>query len=174
MIEMITLRLMIHHNSLSMVFILLTISIIAHNIAYYHKSHHHPFPPSLIADQIITITKFLLSFGRMEVSVSCQSRPVQCWTEFEFAVFEPNLFCLLAAGSSEDEKVSYSRINTNLRGRNNCREIHLTKTRLQTLCFDCADQMYGVALDFFEGMLDCATRSIPNMIQGWVRCFCAP
>lgn len=38
------------------------------------------------------------------------------------AVFEPNLFCLLAAGSSEDEK------------------------------------MYGVALDFFEGMLDCATR----------------
>ena len=78
MIEMITLRLMIHHNSLSMVFILLTISIIAHNIAYYHKSHHHPFPPSLIADQIITITKFLLSFKRMEVSVSCQSRPVQC------------------------------------------------------------------------------------------------
>ena len=47
---------MIHHTSLSMVFILLTISIIAHNIAYYHKSHHHPFPPSLIADQIITIT----------------------------------------------------------------------------------------------------------------------
>jgi len=39
------------------------------------------------------------------------------------AVFEPNLFCLLAAGSSEDEK------------------------------------MYGVALEFFEGMLDCATRA---------------
>ena len=123
MIEMITLRLMIHHTSWSVVFILLTISIIAHNIAYYHKSHHHPFPPSLIADQIITITKFLLSFGRMEVSVSCHSRPVQCWTEFEFAVFEPNLFCLLAAGSSGDEKVSWSRTNTNLRGGNNCTEI---------------------------------------------------
>ena len=48
------------------------------------------------------------------------------------------------------------------------------KTRLKTHCFDCADQMYGVALDFFEGMLDCATRSLPNMIQGWVRCFCTP
>ena len=69
MIEMITLRLMIHHTSWSVVIILLTISIIAHNIAYYHKSHHDPFPPSIFANQIITIAKFLLSFGRMEVSV---------------------------------------------------------------------------------------------------------